>query len=146
MASFIQDGYTREDGFIEGSEPDKNGNRLYDSLEFTYRPAARLEVVQLDADIRIALKNQETDRTCAVKAEQIACKFAAEHIKSWNLKLVGVHDVPVTAASCERIHPYLFNSLYAVIRDERTNDVKPVSENSTEAAKQPPSDSEQVKN
>lgn len=136
----------RDDGFIKAADPEKNGGRLHDELEFVYRPAARMELVQLDADIRIALKNQDTDRMCAVNAEKIACKFAADHIKSWNLKLVGIHDVPVSAASCERIHPYLFNALYAVIRDERTNDVKPTTSEDGKSLPESPSDAEQVKN
>ena len=138
MGSYISDGYTRT-GYIAAAVPEESGERLYDDLEFTYRPATRMDVTRLDAEIVVAVRNKEFDPKCAERAEQIACKFVASRIDSWTLKDVGIHDVPVTAAACERIHPYLFTRLYGSLRGTLASDVKP-----NEEAR--PTDAEQVKN
>lgn len=139
MSSYIGDGYTREDGFIEGALPDESGERLFEALEFVYRPATRMEVVELDANIRVALRNQDIDPKAAVKAEKLSCEFVASHVKSWNLKN-AVHDVDVSALACERMNGYLFGNLYSIIRGLRTSDKKPTGEEPK------PSDADSVKN
>jgi hypothetical protein len=98
-----------------------------------------MDVIKVDAEIEIALKNKLLDPMCAVKAEQIACKFVAERVVSWSLKAVGIHEIAVSAASCERLHPYLFGALYRIIRGTQVSDKKPDEETK-------PTDEEQVKN
>ena len=139
MPSFIADGYTRDDGYIDAAIPEDNGKRLYDALEFVYRPATRLEVIQCDAEVAIALKNREFDPSCAVKAEMISCAFIAKKIISWNLKNAGIHDVAISAEACSRMHPFLFSQLYSIVRGTRESDLNPNQINK-------PADSEQQKN
>ena len=115
-----------------------SSEHLHDELDFTYRPATRIDVVKVDAEIRIAVRNQDYDATCAVRAEQLACKFVAERIVAWSLKDRS-HPVAVSAAACERMQPFLFSRLYNIIRGVQANDVKP---NETPQ----PSDAEQLKN
>ena len=137
MSSYVSDGYTR-DGYISASVQEGSSERLHDELDFTYRPATRIDVVKVDAEIRIAVRNQDYDATCAVRAEQLACKFVAERIVAWSLKDRS-HPVAVSPAACERMQPYLFSKLYNIIRGVQANDIKP---NETPQ----PSDAEQLKN
>lgn len=139
MASFVSDGYVLQ-GYIAPAVPEASGERLYDALEFSYRPATRLDCVKVDAEVAIALKNKDVDPECAVRAEQIVCAFVAKRIVSWNLKEVGIHSVLVSASACERIHPFLFGGLYRVIRGTQASDKKPDEE------KAAPTDGELVKN
>lgn len=139
MASYVADGFSR-DGYIAAAVPEESGERLYDALEFSYRPATRLDNVKHDAEVAIAMKNRDIDSECAVKAERLACKFVADRIIAWNLKNVGIHDVPVSPAACERINPFLFASLYRIVRGIQASDKKSDSE------KTPATDEEQVKN
>jgi len=137
VSSYVSDGYTR-DGYISASVQEGSSERLHDELDFTYRPATRIDVVKVDAEIRIAVRNQDYDATCAVRAEQLACKFVAERIVAWSLKDRS-HPVAVSPAACERMQPYLFSKLYNIIRGVQANDIKP---NETPQ----PSDAEQLKN
>ncbi len=95
---FIDDEYTLP-GFIAASAEQPNGMRFWDALEFTYRVATRSEWILLDAKVskleRDALSNPEA----AVKSELEACDFVAKHVKSWNLKNRGGHEVPIDAKS-----------------------------------------------
>ena len=141
MPSYIADGYTRDDGYIAAPLPEANGETLWEPLEFTYRPATRQEWVTLDAAIRIAIRNQDIDPTCAYKAEQMACKFVADHVLAWNLTHSGV-VLPVCQATLEHVNSGLFTRLYSIIRGARASDPKPGSE----TAKQPLTDAEQLKN
>ena len=137
MSSYVCDGYTR-DGYIVAAVQEGSSERLHEELDFTYRPATRIDVVKVDAEIRIAVRNQDYDATCAVRAEQLACKFVAERIVAWSLKDRS-HPVAVSSAACERMQPFLFSRLYNIIRGVQANDVKP---NETPQ----PSDAEQLKN
>jgi hypothetical protein len=139
MASYISDGFNL-DGYIAASVPEESGERLYDALTFSYRPATRLDCVKVDQEIAIAGKNRDVDAEAAVKAERVVCKFVADRIVSWDLVEIGVHPVAVSATSCERIHPFLFSSLYRIIRGTQASDKKP------EEKKAHPTDAEQVKN
>jgi hypothetical protein len=139
MASYISDGYTRN-GYIAAAVPEKSGERLYDDLRFTYRPATRMDINKLDAEIRVAAHNQDFDPTAAILAETIACKFVANRLVSWSLKDVGVPDVPVTADAVGRLQVYLFTRLYSIIRGTAVSDLDP------QATKEPMSDADQVKN
>lgn len=139
MASYIPDGWTR-DGYIAAAQPADSGECLYDALTFTYRPATRMENVKLDAAVRIEGDKSFNNPENAVKAEMLACKFIADHVVSWDLKAVGIHDVPVTADSCSRLQSELFNILYLIIRGSRCNDKKP------DATESPKSDAELQKN
>ena len=125
MAGYISDGYTRTDGYIAAAIPEESGERLFDALEFTYRPATRLECIKIDAEVAIAAKNKDFDPMAAVKAEQLGCKFVADRIVAWDLKDAGVHPIPVSQTACERIHPFLFGSLYRIIRGLQASDKKP---------------------
>ena len=138
MSSYVSDGYTR-DGYISASVQEGSSERLHDELDFTYRPATRIDVVKVDAEIRIAVRNQDYDATCAVRAEQLACKFVAERIVAWSLKDWSLSPVAVSSAACERLQPFLFSKLYNIIRGVQANDIKP---NETPQ----PSDAEQLKN
>lgn len=140
MSSYIPDGQTRDDGFVAAAIPEESGERLYDALEFSYRPATRIDNVRLDAEVAIDSKNRDIDPTAVVKAEQRVCKWVADRISAWNLKNVGIHSVPVSAEACERMNPILFGAVYRIIRGVQASDKKP------DAAKAPATDQEQVLN
>lgn len=140
MAGYIDDGYTRADGYIAAPLATKSGERLWDPLEFTYRIATRTEVIRLDAEVRIALKDEDNDPECVVKAEQLACRFVSDRVKSWNLKNRGNHAVPVSADACSRLQPQLFGRLYGIVRGTQLSDPIPP------AIDPPASDEEQQKN
>jgi hypothetical protein len=133
MPSFVDDGYTRDDGYIKAAEPAESGERLYDALEFSYRVATRREWVLLDDQIQKAIGD-------VVKVETIACEFVAGHVKSWSLKNRGGHPVPVTADSAMRMQVHQFKRLYQIIRGNELSDPKP------EAKSPPPSDGELLGN
>jgi hypothetical protein len=139
MTAYVSDGYELQ-GCVAPAVPESSGERLHDGLEFTYRPATRLETVRLDAELAIDLKNKDFDPECAINAEKRVCKFVADRIKSWNLKNAKTHAVPVSAETCERMHPFLFGSVYRIIRGVQASDKKP------EADKSPVTDAEQLKN
>ena len=139
MGSYVGDGYEIS-GYISAAVPEASGERLHDALTFTYRPATRLDNVRVDAEIAIAGKNRDLDANSAVEAERVVCRFVASRIVSWDLKVVGIHSVAITSEACERIHPFLFASLYRIIRGTQASDKKP------EESKPATTDEEQVKN
>ena len=126
MPSFIPpgDGYTK-DGYIAQSNIFDGSERLHDDLEFKYRPASRLDVVALEAQMEIALRNRKIDAECLVKAEKLACQFVADRLLSWSLRDPGGHVVPVSAANVGCVNPALFERLYGIIQDKTPNDIKP---------------------
>ena len=140
MAGYIDDGYTRDDGYIAAAQAGKAGERLWDALEFSYRVATRQEVIRHDAKVRIALLDENTDPECAVQAEKLACDFVADKVKSWTLKDRNGRAVVVTSDACSRLNPGLFGSLYRIIRGVHMSDPKPPAEVI------PSSDEEQQKN
>ena len=139
MTGYISDGYCL-DGYVKGSEKNDAGQRLWDDLEFNYRPAARLENVKHDAEVTISLRDEYKNPECAVKAEKLACDFVAKHVVSWNLKDSNGLDVACNSESCGRINAGLFQRLYSIIRGTQLSDVKPGKE------KTPASDEDQQKN
>ena len=140
MTSYIEDGYTRDDGYIAASPAGKSGETLWAPLEFTYRPATRSEVIRHDAMVRIALKDEDTDPEAAVQAEKLASEFVSSKVKTWNLKNAKGLSVPVTVDTCSRVTPGLFGILYRIIRGSQVSDAKPP------ATEQPKSDSDMVGN
>lgn len=124
MATYVPDGWSRE-GYIEGSRPSDTGERLWESLEFTYRPATRMEVVRLDSKIDIALRS-DTEES-AIRAEMLACEFVAARIEDWSLKSAGMHPVKVSADGCARMNANLFKRLYEIVRGSSLSDAKPGS-------------------
>jgi hypothetical protein len=141
MSGYISDGYTRTDGYIAAALPSESGERLHESLSFTYRPATRLDVIKIDAEVSIAAKNRDFDPMAAVRAEQIACEFLAKRILAWDLKAAGIHEIKPSADACSRLHPYLFGNLYRIVRGEQASDPRPDAECHSE-----PTDAEQLKN
>ena len=127
MTTYIPDGYQLEGYVAEQAMPEGAVGFVpaWVALEFTYRPAARLEVIQHDADVKFALKKEDEDPKCAVKAELLACEFVAKRVVSWDLKAAGVHDVPVSTDSVSRIHGALFGRMYRIIRGSESSDIKP---------------------
>lgn len=140
MPDYIDDGYTREDGYVAAAPESKSGERLHGALEFSYRVATRSEVIRHDAEVRRTLGNDLNDPEAAIKAEGLACKFVADRVKSWNLKNRGNHLVPVTADACSRMNGSLFGRLYSIVRGNSVSDPKPPAEVS------PPSDEDNLKN
>ena len=140
MAGYVDDLYSRDDGFIAEAPISKSGEKLWDSLSFTYRVATRTEIIRHDAEVRKAAANEENDPECAVKAELLACDFVAKRVSKWDLRNRGNHDVAISADACSRMHGGLFGPLYQIIRGSRCSDPKPPA---TEA---PPSDEAQQKN
>ena len=138
MASYIHDGWTREDGFISEEKDPGNGEILHGPLSFSYRPATRMEVVRIDKEIELCQKDGTTEN--AIKAEKLGCDWLAKHLVSWDLKNSGGHDVPVNQAALERLQPYLFGKLYRIIRGTQASDKK------LEEDKSPLSDEELQKN
>ena len=59
MVGFIDDGYTRDDGYIAAAPAAKSGERLWDAIEFTYRVATRTEIIRHDSEVRIAMRDEE---------------------------------------------------------------------------------------
>jgi len=125
MPSFIDDGYTRDDGYIAAAPADEGREPIHGDLEFTYRVSTRREWIPLDAAVDKELKKQSPD---PVKIEMLACEFVASHIKEWSLKNRGGHDVPVTAENVMGLQVTLFNRLYQIIRGNDTSDPKPGSD------------------
>ena len=146
MPSYIPDGWTKT-GYIAQGPVSPAGEVAYDALEFTYRPSTRLENIKVDAEINIASRNSE-DPESNVKAEMIACEFIAKRIVSWDLKSVGVHEVPVSGAAMGRMHPDLFSRLYKIVRGKEFSDKKPVHEEQRDVTIQiaVQSDGDQLKN
>lgn len=125
MSSYIHDGYTRTDGYVAAGELQPNGERLYDALEFTYRPATRREVLYSDAQIDKICPAGTTDPDLVMKSEDLACEFVSKRMVDWNIKAAGIHPVKPDAAAMGRIHPMLFAKLYRIIRGSITSDPKP---------------------
>jgi hypothetical protein len=140
MIGYIDDGYTRTDGYIAAAPSAKSGERLWEPLEFTYRIATRREVIRHDAEVRSALRGEDDDPECAVKAELLACKFVAERIKEWNLRNRGHHPVPISEDACSRMQAQLFGTLYRIVRGTQVSDPKP------SASEVPAADEELQKN
>ncbi len=140
MTSYIEDGYTRDDGYIAAPPAGKSGETLWAPLEFTYRVATRSEVIRHDARVRIALQDEDRDPESAVQAEKLASEFVAEKVKSWNLKNSKGLSVPVSADTCSRINPGLFGILYRIVRGSQVSDAKPP------ATEKPKSDADMVGN
>lgn len=126
MRGFIEDGFNL-DGYVAEPEPDKNGDVFHDALEFKYRPATRLEVVQHDAEVEHALRNEKTDSKCARRAELLACEFLAAHIVDWGV-VTSKGEVKINSDSCSRLHPQLFQSMYSIVRGTKLSDPKPNGE------------------
>ena len=63
MPGFIPDGYTR-DGYIAEALPEASGEVLHEAVNLTYRAATRQEVLTLDGNVRIAMKNSDIDPKC----------------------------------------------------------------------------------
>ena len=125
MVGMIEDGYTRDDGFIAEAPESRSGERLWDALEFTYRPATRLEGLRLDSEVRIALLEEDKDPECAVRAEKLACEFVAKRIVAWNLKNTRGLPVIANSDSCAKMQANLFGRIYKIIRGFETSDPKP---------------------
>jgi len=138
MPSFISDGFNRS-AFILPSVIEDSGERLHEGMEFTYRPATRLDNARVDAEVAIAFERAKFDPEAAVKAELVVCEFVKARVISWNLKN-GVHPVAVSVDACGRINPYLFSALYEIIRGVRVSDKKP------EAKEEPKLESAEIKN
>src|SRR5436305_8054646 len=97
MPGFIADGYTRTDGYVASPQPEKNGEIAWEPVEFCYRPAARMDLVKLDAEIRVALRNEDVDPSCAERAEKLAGDFTARRVCSWTLTKPGGEQLNPTA-------------------------------------------------
>lgn len=138
MGSYIPDGYTRE-GYIKPAVTEDSGLRLHDSLSFQYRAATRLEVIKLDAEVKIANRNSDLDPGAAVRAEQLACKFLADRLISWDLAFQG-QVLPITTDTLSRLQPFLFSRLYNVVRGLDTGDRREGVDGD------PKTDEEQLKN
>jgi hypothetical protein len=138
MPAYIPDGQTL-DGYVAAALPEDSGESQHEELNFTYRPATRQEILSLDGSVRITMKNADIDPTCLYKSEKQICDFIANHVKSWDLKQVGVHPVEVTADNIERLNPYLYSKLYGIVRGTRLCDKKP-------DGPAPKSDDERLKN
>lgn len=140
MVGFIDDGYTRDDGYITAAPAAKSGERLWDSLDFTYRVATRTEIVRHDSEVRMTLKDEDNDPECAVKAELLACEFVAKRISAWNVKNSKGSSVPITTDNCARLQSHLFSKLYRIIRGTELSDPRPL------ATEVPVSDTEMLGN
>lgn len=122
---FIEDGYTRDDGYIAAAEPAKSGERFYPALEFSYRIATRNEIIRHDAEIENELRNIQRDPECGVRAEALACEFVAKRISKWSLKNSKDAIVPINAANCVKVHSQLFYRIYQIVRNMQLSDPKP---------------------
>ncbi len=136
---YIEDGFSLS-AFIAADQESKSGERLWESLDFQYRPATRSEMLRLDAEVRIVMLDEHSDPNCSTKADKLSCDFTAKHLLTWDLKDSKGQPVPRTGECVSRLHPELFNSLYRVIRGMQTGDPRP-PENEPD-----PTDEEQLKN
>ena len=139
-SGYIDDGYTRDDGYVAAAPENKAGQRLWEAMEFSYRPASRTEIVRHDAEVRIALRDENTDPDAAVKAEKLACDFVAKRLTRWDLKDSRGIEVLRSAEACARLNFALFQSLYRIIRGNQLSDPR------LPATESPLSDAAQQKN
>ncbi len=125
MPNYIDDGYTRDDGFIAADDEQSNGERRWESLAFSYRVATRQENIRHDAELKIALNNEFSDPKCAIKSDKLSCEFVARHLSSWDLKDRNNEDLPVSADAISLMKGFVFARLYEIIRATVTSDPKP---------------------
>lgn len=125
MTGIIDDGYTRDDGYVAA---DPNAPNPWKAVSFTYRPATRMENIKLDSEVRIALINEDRDQSCAAKAEQLACEFVAKHLVSWDLLNSNGAPVPTNGQACARMVGELFGRIYRIIRGIEASDKRPDAE------------------
>jgi hypothetical protein len=121
---YIADGWNRNDGYVAAAPLSDGGDRIYDSLSFSYRPATRPEMIKLDAEQQAADKSPKA----AIAWEMIGCEFVAKHVLSWDLKDHGGHAVKVSGDSVLNMNVSLFNKLYLIIRCAINSDAKPGKE------------------
>lgn len=121
---YIADGWNRNDGYIAAAPLSEGGDRIYDALSFSYRPATRPEMIELDAEQASADKSPKM----AVAWEMIGCKFVANHILAWDLSDHGGHPVKVSGESVLNMNVSLFNKLYLIVRCVVNSDAKPGKE------------------
>jgi|SRR6185437_10210 len=138
MATYIEDGFTRNDGYLAAAPKEKNGEILYDAVRFSYRPCTRLELLKHDAAMAVALADQYTNTEAREKADKISCQLIISKLVSWDIKnSKGV--VPITEHSLHRINELVFQAIDSIIRGRQVSDPIPGEEKK-------PSDEAQLKN
>lgn len=124
MPTFIEDGYTRDDGYIAADKPSASGERRWDAVAFKYRFATRTEILRHDAEVKIAMANEDMNPNCSIESEKLAAKFVADHLLGWDVKDRGSHAVDCNTENLMRINPQVFTSMYLIIRGSRVSDLK----------------------
>lgn len=138
MPTYIPDGYNLE-AVISAAPESKSGERLWESMSFEYRPATRLEMVKLDAQVRIASKDEFSNPDAAEKVDKLISGFIANHVVSWDVKAADGIILPCTPATLGRIHDAVYQKMYFIIRGLETSDPRP-------DGTKPETDAEQLKN
>ena len=121
---YIDDGMELP-GRIEASQLTNSNRRFWDTLEFTYRVAVPTEGKILDAKVAKFERDAFQSPELIVKAHEAKSAFIASHVKTWNLKNRGGHDVPLNAKSVMNLHEVLFDRLLDIVRGNSMSDPAP---------------------
>lgn len=124
---YIDDGYELP-GWIEPSQVASNGRRFWDGLNFTFRVATRPECKVLDAKVQRYEREALSSPDAILKADKEKCDFLAAHMKYWDMKDRGGHDVPRESKHFALLHDVLFDKLMGIVRGDWMPDVKPGDE------------------
>jgi len=139
MPTYIDDGFNLK-GYIAAAPQSDSGERLWDAVEFEYRPATRAELVRMDSQVRVAGDKAYSDPETGEKLDKIAADFVASHLKSWNIVDSNKNPVPISPLTLQRIHEVIYQRLVLIIRGVDTSDKRP------DADKTDPTDEEQLGN
>jgi len=107
----IQDGYTRNDGYILGVD------RLFDAVEFTWRP---LYGGAADYFVSDAFRLLDFDRQAHAEAKSIA-----QAVKTWSEVDKDGKPVPITEDSVYRLNRTLRQKLLNIVAGYAPPDLKP---------------------
>lgn len=139
MTTYIEDGFNLS-GYVAAAPISPSGEKLWEAVEFEYRPATRAEQVRLDSQVRVASNTMYSDPESGVKIDKLGMDFVAAHLKSWNIVDSNKIPIPLSAASFQRVHDAVYQKILMVIRGMETSDKRP------EAEKPDPTDEQQLGN
>lgn len=127
MPTYVEDGWNLP-GYVAAAPESTAGERLWDAVEFEYRPATRAECIRLDAEIRVASNSMYTDPQAGIKIDRLSSDFTAKHLISWDVKNSKGEMVPCKEEALQRIHNSVFQKIHFIIRGMETSDPRPGQE------------------
>lgn len=117
------DRVTRTDGRIEGARANQAGERLYSTLEFSYRPSHPNETRRHTRLVEKTSLEAGDDET--LKSESLAQQWIASRVTEWSLKDRGGHSVKVSPDAVAGLNEILFGRLYRIILGRELSDPSP---------------------